>query len=105
MSGSGVPTSIPSRICQIYLDIDTKEVWVATGVTAATDWKKSYTSVRTDDISNPPTDAELDALFGTPATAGAGFTVYIDDNGGGSNFYHIVSDGANWWIFTGAKAT
>ena len=37
-SGAGPPTSIPSRICQLYLDTDTKEVWVATGTTASTDW-------------------------------------------------------------------
>jgi hypothetical protein len=60
--------------------------------------------VYTDDVSNPPTDAELDAIFGTPATVGGGFTAYIDDNGAGNNFYQITSDGANWWIFTGAKA-
>lgn len=61
--------------------------------------------VHTDDVSNPPTDAELDTIFGTPATVGAGFTAYIDDNGAGSNFYQVTSDGTNWWILTGTKAT
>jgi len=61
-------------------------------------------TVHTDDVSNPPTDAELDTVFGTPATVGAGFTAYIDDNGGGANFYQVVSDGTNWWIFTGTIA-
>jgi hypothetical protein len=60
--------------------------------------------VHTDDVSNPPTDAELDAIFGTPATVGAGYRALIDDNGGGANFYEVVSDGTNWWIFTGTKA-
>lgn len=60
--------------------------------------------VYTDDVSNPPTDAELDAIYGTPATVGTGFTSIIDDNGGGANFYRVVSDGTNWWIFTGTKA-
>ena len=61
-------------------------------------------TVQTTDVSNPPTDAELDSAFGTPATVGAGWSTYIDDNGGGANFYTVVSDGTNWWIFTGAKA-
>lgn len=61
-------------------------------------------TVHTDDVSNPPTDAELDAIFGTPAAVGAGFTAYINDAGLGSNFYQIVSDGTNWWIFTGTVA-
>jgi hypothetical protein len=62
-------------------------------------------TVHTDDVSTPPTDAELDAIFGTPATVGAGFSVYLNDDGAGNNFYHIVSDGTNWWIFTPAKAS
>lgn len=60
--------------------------------------------VNTTDVSNPPTDAELDAAFGTPADVGAGWTTYIDDGGLGANFYQIVSDGTNWWIFTADKA-
>lgn len=61
-------------------------------------------NVDTTDVSNPPTDAELDAAFGTPATVGTGFTTYIDDNGAGANFYQCVSDGTNWWTFTATKA-
>jgi spore coat protein U-like protein len=60
-------------------------------------------TVHTDNVSNPPTDAELDSVFGTPATVGAGFTVYINDNGAGNNFYQCVSDGTNWWGFTATK--
>jgi len=56
------------------------------------------------DVSNPPTDAELDAALGTPATCGIGWEALIDDAGAGSNFYRVVSDGTNWWIFTGTKA-
>lgn len=60
--------------------------------------------IYTDDVSNPPTDAELDAIFGTPATVGAVFTADIDDAGAGNNFYTVKSDGTNWWIQTYAKA-
>lgn len=61
-------------------------------------------TILTHDVSNPPTDAELDNLFGTPASAGKGFYRYINDNGAGSNFYKVVSDSTNWWVFTGTKA-
>jgi hypothetical protein len=57
------------------------------------------------DVSNPPTDAELDAEFGTPATLDEGFTAFIDDNGAGTNFYQVVSDGTNWWYSALTKAT
>lgn len=55
-------------------------------------------------VSNPPTDAELDAIFGIPSSVGKGFTSFINDAGSGSNFYMVVSDGASWWVFTGTKA-
>jgi len=61
--------------------------------------------VDTTDVSNPPTDAELDAIWTSPATVGAGWWTYLDDDGAGNNFYIITSDGSNWWIFTGAKAS
>ena len=57
-----------------------------------------------NDVDNPPTDAQLDGIFGTPATVGSGFTSYIDDNGGGAHFYQVISDGTNWWTIAGAKA-
>ena len=53
--------------------------------------------VVTDDVSNPPTDVELDAVFGTAAAVGTGFVGVVDDNGAGANVYLVVSDGSNWW--------
>jgi hypothetical protein len=60
--------------------------------------------VSTDNVTNPPTDAELDTAFGTPATVGAGFTALLDDNGAGTNVYHVASDGTNWWYAAMTKA-
>lgn len=56
------------------------------------------------DVSNPPTDAQLDAQFGPPAEVGAGFMRVIDDNGAGSNLYLVLSDGSNWWHIAATKA-
>lgn len=56
-------------------------------------------------VSNPPTDAELDSAFGTPATVGAGFLGVVNDNGAGTNEYLCWSDGTNWFYATGTLAT
>ena len=61
-------------------------------------------TILTHDASNPPTDAELDNLFGTPASVGKGFYRYINDNGAGLNFYHVISDSTSWWTATYTKA-
>jgi hypothetical protein len=58
----------------------------------------------TANVSNPPTDAELDALWGQPATVGAGFKAIIDDNGADANVYYVVSSGTSWWYASMTKA-
>lgn len=60
--------------------------------------------VYTDAVSNPPTDAELDLIFGTPITVGAGFSAIIDDGGTGTNVYQITTNGTNWYYTLMAKA-
>lgn len=60
--------------------------------------------VSTYSVSNPPTDAELDAAYGTPAAVGSGFTSILDDNGAGSDVYTVASDGTNWWYTPLTKA-
>lgn len=62
------------------------------------------TKISTADVSNPPTDAELDSAFGTPATVGSGFVALVNDNNGGTNEYMVWSDGTNWFYTTGTKA-
>lgn len=59
----------------------------------------------TADVSNPPTDAELDSAFGTPSAVGAGFRATIDDGGAGSNHYLVWSDGTNWVYVTATIAS
>jgi hypothetical protein len=59
----------------------------------------------TANTSNPPTDAQLDAAFGTPATVGAGFLALLDDNGGNANVYLVLSNGTSWWYVGLTKAT
>lgn len=74
----------------------------ATGLTVSTG---IIIKCEVDDVSNPPTDAEIDAAIGTPVAMGAGYMFLLDDAAGGANFYLIASDGTNWWSFTGTKLT
>lgn len=58
----------------------------------------------TTDVSNPPTDDELDTTFGTPSAVGAGFLATVNDNAAGTNVYMVASDGTNWWHSAMTKA-
>lgn len=47
-----------------------------------------------------PSDADLDALFVSPAEVGNGGHRYVKDTCSGGVLYHVVSDGVNWWYTT-----
>ena len=48
-------------------------------------------------VSNPPTDAEIDAIWVSPAAfSGVGF---IDDNNAHINGWLVISDGNRWWYW------
>ncbi len=66
--------------------------------------QSTHQGVFTDNVSNPPTDAELDSAIGTPSTVGAGYLALLDDNGAGTNVYLVASDGTNWWHVAMTKA-
>jgi len=55
-----------------------------------------YLRVSAANVSNPPTDAELDSAFGTPAAVGEGFTALVNDGGGDTNIYLVASTGTAW---------
>lgn len=55
-------------------------------------------------VSNPPTAVQLTAALGSPANISPGMPKFVDDNGAGTSFYQVVSDGTFWWTFTGIKA-
>ena len=56
-------------------------------------------------VSNPPTDAELDTAFGTPAALGSGFIGILDDNSDDTNCYICFTNDSSWWTIAGTKAT
>lgn len=58
----------------------------------------------TENTANPPSDAELDTAFGTPAEVGNGFIGLLDDNDADANVYLCVSNGTSWWYVALTKA-
>ena len=55
-------------------------------------------------VSNPPTDAELDSLLWTPAVVGVGYYNFIDDNDADTAVYMVYSTWTSWWVSTMTKA-
>lgn len=60
--------------------------------------------VKESDVSAPPTDAELDALFGTPESNGNGWHCFVKDTGSGGVLYLVVAYGSEWYTFAGTLA-
>lgn len=55
------------------------------------------TIVSSANTSNPPTQAQLVSAFGAAANAQPGYIGILNDNGGGTAVYLVMSDGANWF--------
>ncbi len=55
-------------------------------------------------VSNPPTDAQLDSIFGTPAILGRGFIGTIDDNSSDTDVWIVWTTDASWFYVKGTKA-
>lgn len=62
------------------------------------------TKYATDNVSSPPTAAELTTAFGAAATVGSGFLGIVNDNNGGTAEYICWTDGTNWFYIAGVKA-
>jgi len=48
-------------------------------------------------LGGAPSDAQLDAIFTSPAEIGNGGHRFVRDIDSGGVLYHIVSDGTNYW--------
>ena len=55
-------------------------------------------------FSSPPTDAELNAAFGTPETLGRGFVATIDDADGDTTCWLVFTSDASWFYEAMTKA-
>jgi len=65
------------------------------------------TQISNANVSNPPTDAQLDSAFGDPTTKGSGWMGVVDDAGAGTNVYFVYTTGnaGEWFWVQGTKAT
>jgi len=55
-------------------------------------------------VSDPPTDAELDSAFGTPTTVGSGFVGVLDDNSDDTDVWLCYTSDTSWFYLQGTKA-
>lgn len=76
----------------------------ATNVRDAIEEVFTHYLVVKDDVSDPPTDAELDTAFGQPATLGEGFVGIVDDNNAQTKVWLAVTGGSTWWYEELTKA-
>lgn len=65
---------------------------------------RAAVALYTNDVSGPPTEAQLTSAFGTPASAGVGKMFLLADAGSTSSEYLCISDGATWQILVLTKA-
>ena len=110
-------TSDPGVTDDISAGYSTGSIWInvltpaifqcVTAAAGAADWNQTDVSkavVATDDVSSPPTDAELDTAFGDSATLGAGFTGLLDDNDAGTAVWLCYVVAGAWWYEALTKA-
>lgn len=98
-TGAAQATSYAVRISSTSneaLHIDAGVVLVDETVTAS---KGVITLALDTDVTNPPTDAELDDVTDAQNQVD-GCMIFVDDAGGHANAYLCIHDGTKWWQLT-----
>ena len=54
-------------------------------------------TIESADVSDPPTIAELNAIFGSPALLGEGGHCFLSDSSSGGKMLLILSDGSSYY--------
>ena len=62
-------------------------------------------SLSTNNVNNPPSDANLDSAFGTPANLPDPFFGIVDDNGLGTTVWLVVATNGSWFYTAMTLAT
>jgi hypothetical protein len=85
----------------LFLETDTNylRVWLESA------WGSLGVASVIDNVSDPPTDAEITAIFGDPEDMPNGARIFIDDAGAGSKLWEVVPINENWWYKEWTKAT
>lgn len=94
ITGDGFPTGVEAAEGVFYYSQD----WnlLCQNIDGATTWKAVNLVKSSLNVSNPPTDGELDAEFGAPATLPVNFGAIIDDNGTGANLWLVCAVDTKW---------
>lgn len=65
---------------------------------------EAYARPSGNNVSNPPTDAQLDTAFGQPADLRWGFMGLVDDNDADATVWLVATNGTSWWYEQLTKA-
>jgi len=86
--GSGALASFTRQIVELQSEVERLKARL----------NKAYIPVDdSTDISTPPTDAELDSIFGTPDSRREGFVAIVIDSGNRSNVFLVASVDSKWF--------
>ncbi len=77
--------------------------WIKSTATIL-EWTDNLLEQDVSNVSDPPTDAELDAAFGTPAALGRGFVATVDDGDADTDVWLVWTTDASWFYVQGTKA-
>lgn len=92
--GAGGASAVDVRLTRASADLwqtgSNDRFWARAGL---------LTMETTANVSNPPTNAQLDTVFGTEATVGDGFMGVVDDSDTANYYLCVVSNGT-WIYFT-----
>lgn len=68
--------------------------------------ERQETGLRVDTtaVSNPPTAAQLNAIFGTPAALYESFTAIVDSGGTGTNVWLVSVVSGSWYYIQFTQA-
>lgn len=56
------------------------------------------------DVADPPTDANLDGIFGAPADLEGGFIGIVNDNAGDTDVWLVFTTDSNWYYLQFTQA-
>jgi hypothetical protein len=73
--------------------------------TNAADGRYVRRMISNANVSNPPTDSELDVAFGNAAGLGDGFMGLVNDGGAGSTVWLCFVVDGSWWYEALTEAT
>lgn len=84
----------------LFLETDTNylRVWLASA------WNSLGVASVIDNVSDPPTDAELTSIFGEPENMPNGARIFVNDAGTDTTLWEVTPMNSHWWYTSWEKA-